>query len=157
MNKMINNLPSSLTFFELTNVTMEFGNLYISSLPPNLLHLHILDPQCKIQFSSLPPSLKYFTSPHWIDHPVSFLSLSHLTFLYNFNSPVIHLPSSLKRLHFGGQFNQSINNLPPSLTHVTLGYSFNHPIDYLPSSLLHLEIDSSSFNHPINWLPISLF
>lgn len=155
MDQLCNNLPSSLTFFKVDRLTWSSNGFTISTLPPNLIHLHILYSRCTFRLSSLPSSLKYLSTPQWID-PMLTLSLLHLTFANNFDSPVDHLPSSLKHLCFGRRFNQPINNLPRSLTHLTLGYSFNHPIDHLPSSLLHLEIECGDFNHPIDRLPISL-
>jgi FNIP Repeat len=63
-----------------------------------------------------------------------------LTFSFNFNKPVLHLPSSLVELTFGKNFNQPVDNLPSSITKLIFDESFNHPIDLLPPSLLKLTL-----------------
>jgi hypothetical protein len=83
------------------------------------------------------------------------LRLTHLTFGWNFNQPVYHLPSSLTHLEFRGNFNHPVDRLPSSLTHIKFGWMFNQPVNHLPSSLTHLEF-RGNFNPPVNHLPSSL-
>jgi len=72
--------------------------------------------------------------------------LTHLTFGYNFNQPLI-LSNSLTHLTFGNEFNKSIN-LPNSLTHLTFERNFNQLIT-LPNSLTHLTF-GDCFNQKVN-------
>lgn len=155
----IYNLPSSLTYLKVTREKISRNtDLVISSLPPQLIHLHILHPHILLRPFPLPLSLKHLTIQNWIDDPELYSSstLTNLTFGKDFNSSVNHLPPSLKRLQFGSRFNLPINNLPGSLTHLFLDYAFNHPVNSLPSSLLHLEILGGVFDQPVNQLPLSL-
>ena len=83
--------------------------------------------------------------------------ITKLTFGEYFNSPVNHLPSTLKHVTFGKYFNQPVNYLPPTLTQLTFGYMsiFNQPVDNLPSTLTYLTL-GRTFNQPVNHLPLGL-
>ena len=95
-----------------------------------------------------PLSLTSLTFGFDFDRPVDSLScsLTHLTFGTQFNHSVDHLPPSLTHLYFGDMFNQSIDTLPPSLTYLKLGMQFNQSVNSLPASLTFLLRASSTSN-----------
>lgn len=92
--------------------------------------------------------------------------MNYLSFGYNFNRSVNHLPNSVKTIEFNfytnvkaikliSKFNRSVDNLPTRLEKLCLGDSFNKSIDKLPNSLKYLNL-GSQFNYKINKLPKSL-
>jgi hypothetical protein len=134
---------------------------YLDSLLHNLESLRIFS-QVSIQLPPLLTGAVLFGSANVDSLPST---LKRLT-LYEFNSPVDHLPSFLTHLTFDTRFTHPIDHLPDSLTHLTFLSTrlhafnltvphFNHPIDYLPTSLTHLTL-GTFFNHPADYLPPSL-
>lgn len=177
----LDHLPSSISQL---NILVGTYSHPLDNLPPNLHHLKITGPidhsidhlpstltDLTIVFAShdssldyLPQSLSHLTirfdlrRPPRLDHLPS--CLVSLTIQRGFNSPIDHLPHSLKTLNIWNRhqtnqqihFNQPVDHLPANLTTLFLGREFNQPIDHLPSSLLHLTL-GSVFNHPLDNLP----
>jgi hypothetical protein len=85
-----------------------------------------------------------------------FTELVHLFFEdCDFNSPLDHLPPSLKTLYIGGTFNQNLNRLPRGLEILSCSGAFDRPLFNLPPNLKYLTLHGY-FNRKLENLPPGL-
>ena len=102
-----------------------------------------------------------------------FDNLTHLTFGFCFNQPII-LTNNLTHLTLGNIFNQQIEllnikylniscntmhlieNLPNSLKELILNNNFDLPLNDLPNQLKIMKILNNSYNKDLNNLPNSI-
>jgi hypothetical protein len=144
-NKLIENLPSSITHITLETSFNQPVNEGI--LPNSLTHLtfgyYFNQP---INQGILPNSLTHLTFGSYFNLPVSSLpnSLTHLTLGYFFDQPVDLLPNSLTHLTLGCYFNQSVDLIPSSVTHLTLSEYFDQSLKNLSSNIYYLGLHSTS-------------
>lgn len=159
-NKLIDDLPDSITFLDMSRSCIE----HINKLPSNLKKI-VFGPFYNETINKW-PHLKEIRFGIYYNQPLLNLptTLKKLTLGYHFNQNIDHLPDNIVELELGSQYNVDIKKLPQNLKIFRLGYSYNLPLQ-IQNILPHLEtivlVNKYNFplpviteNYPlVNWMP----